>query len=427
MALSPGSPPEGGPENLLLITEDTLRSDAVGLYTDGMDTTPNLYRLGKDGVVFQRTWAQSTYTPASYASYMTSTFVRTHGWNYRMRRPRTHRALAPDLWTLAEVLRDNGFITTGIVNNPHIKRALDFDRGFINWAQTRQDEDLVRLAEEDIANWRPGQRHFLYLHMMKPHHPYRPSADARRRYDLPGDLFTGRAWRTAEIRAFVEDAPLHQQADRKDTIRRAYHAEIFDGDRLLGQVLDALEQRALVQNTAVVFISDHGDEFWEHTFGHFAGVWETQLSVPLVIRSPGLEPDLVEDRLARLVDLAPTLAHLLQIDAIPDDWQGVDLLNSPDPGWAVAERYDEMAITTSDRRKVIYARDGSASFYDLASDPVEAVPLEGTDEIRQMFQRLRGSWEQNTPAATLEGAGAPLSRVQQEENVESLKELGYLD
>jgi len=190
--------------------------------------------------------------------------------------------------------------------------------------------------------------------------------------------------------------------------------------------MDALEAAGRAEGTAVVFLYDHGEEFFEHTFSHLGGVWEHLARVPLLLRLPGEPPRRVDDRVARLIDVAPTALAALGVSA-PAGWQGVDLLAAPPPRWAVTERGRSMAITPDRRRKAIrQVERGRTRYYDLAADPLEASPLPAAAQT-ETFEPLFEAWASATPAFDPAGAGAPLAGEAAAEHVEALRSLGYVE
>ena len=194
------------PRNLVIIVVDTLRADALGLYGSEFETSPHIDAFGRESVVFDRAWAQGTYTLSSYMSYMTSTHVRTHGLDYPppILYPPGGVCGWTDLETLPELLAGHGFRCDAYVANATLHPRSGFPRGFDTWNDLRVEElpdldlrglayhiddpTVVARARLALSTWAPRARHFLYLHLFGPHLPIEPSDEARDRFELAVDF-----------------------------------------------------------------------------------------------------------------------------------------------------------------------------------------------------------------------------------------------
>jgi uncharacterized sulfatase len=200
-------------------------------------------------------------------------------------------------------------------------------------------------------------------------------------------------------------------------------------DRRVRRILDAVDARS----TVVAFLSDHGEEMWEHgDYGHQDGVWEALTHVPLVLRAPGLEARRVAAPVG-LLDLPPTLLALLGIADVPSGWQGQDLLAARRRPGTVAQRFADVAVTSDGRLKMIGAPGTSAAWtlFDLARDPAEQRPLAG-DAGAAAVRSLHESWTAATPKIDRDRNAEPvgmcgsLAASEEEEQRERLRSLGYV-
>ena len=125
-AHSPSQPePPRRPRLIVLISLDTLRSDHLGVYGYDRDTSPNLDRFGREGVVFEDASATSPWTLPSHATMMTGLFPARHGV------VASDTRLPPRTQTLAEALGDAGYETFAVVNTPWLQRdVFGFMKGF---------------------------------------------------------------------------------------------------------------------------------------------------------------------------------------------------------------------------------------------------------------------------------------------------------
>jgi len=111
-------------KNVLFIILDALRADHLGIYGYHRNTSPNIDRLGRKGVVFDRAIVQAGWTKPSMASYLTSTFPSVHEAVV------TDNMLPGNIVTMADIFRHNGYHTYGFVNNPHLLDSFGFGEGF---------------------------------------------------------------------------------------------------------------------------------------------------------------------------------------------------------------------------------------------------------------------------------------------------------
>jgi arylsulfatase A-like enzyme len=430
------------PPNVLVLVVDTLRADALGAYGNPVHATPGIDRFAGESVVFERAWAQSTFTPGSYVSYMTSTYVRTHGWDYG---PADYPAPGicgwTDLTTLPEALSKHGFDRVALVANHALHPKRGFPRGFERWnglevaslesagalpmeRYVLSDDALVERARSEIAAWKPGRRHFLYVHLLSPHLPLDPSPEARARFGL--------APSGAIDLPLIERLRERSTPREQDVTRRAYLACVADMDRRVRGILDAVDGSHR-DDTVVAFLADHGEEMWEHgDYGHQDGVWEALTHVPLMLRAPGLAPKRVASPVG-LLDVPPTLLALLGIGELPPSWQGQDLLGSGRRAGAFSQRFAEVAVTADGRLKTIGSPEASGAwtFFDLSRDPAEQRPLAGdagAPDLRSLYE----TWKTRVPRIERDRNAEPvgmcrsLAPSEEEEQRERLRSLGYV-
>ncbi len=218
-------------------------------------------------------------------------------------------------------------------------------------------------------------------------------------------------------------------------VKRRYQLEVEYADREIGRLLAGLDRRGLLDNTVVVFTSDHGEGLGDHNhLGHIHQVYDSLIGVPLIVSFRGEIPAgrRVTDRVA-LVDLFPTVAQILGIEG-PTPASGrslvplIDGVQLPEPD-VIAETYRPEAFT--DKRAIIRHGvkfihswsdvRGWEELYDLDSDPGELDDLidrrpELADTLRRALdERLRSSHHGRAEAAELSAS-----------DVDRLRALGYV-
>ncbi len=319
-------PPRGKHPNILLFLIDTLRADRVGAYGSTRGLTPRIDALARQGIVFERTTAASSWTRPSTATILTGLPPSVHGAN------RLDRRLPPAVRTLAEVLRDAGYRTGGFSANAHITAQSGFAQGFDRFEfldELARGDALGRraLAWLDESAAQDPAPFFLYVHAIDPHAPYEPPEDLRRR-------FAGKVPSGSGSLAKVEE--IYRALDRRRPEARGlvaqmaplYDAEIAGIDRSFGALLDEMDRRGRLDQTLVVVISDHGEEFGEHGgLGHGKTLYREVLDVPWVVRLPGqTAARRVRTPVAHL-DVMPTILAALGIPA-GAGLRGIDRLSA---------------------------------------------------------------------------------------------------
>lgn len=379
-----------GDENVLLVTIDTLRADAVGCY-GGRAATPNLDALARAGARFDFAHAHAVMTLPSHASILTGLYPVAHGV-----RDNSGYRLDPHHLTLAERLKAQGFATAAFIGAFPLDSRFGLDQGFdlyedrLGDPQGPSDFTIVeRRAEAVIAParaWLREQRDrwFLWVHLFDPHAAYDPPPPFDARY--PGEPYLGEV-------AYVDSA--------------------------LGPLLDAVW--ASHRPTLVIVTSDHGEALGDHgetTHGLFA--YEATLRVPLVLAQVPAARDLDRQKaLARAaptgrvvpasvrhVDLVPTVLDALGLP-VPAELPGRSLLPLVNPG-ETADTDDQQvasyfeALSANLNRGwapltgVLVGREKFIDLpipelYDLATDPAETTNLVSTRPERQgvLAARLR--------------------------------------
>ncbi len=267
--------------NVLLVTIDTLRADAVGAY-GGRAATPNLDRLAGRGARFTFAHAHAVLTLPSHTSILTGLYPYTHG----VRDNNGYRVRAGEA-TLAARLKAAGFATGAFVSAFPLDQRYGLQAGFDayddEFSEVGKTTEIAlpeRRADRTIASaieWIGQQRGkwFTWVHLFDPHAPYSAPPDWQARY--PSD---------------------------------AYAAEVAWTDFTLGPLFERLERDS--RPTLVVVTADHGEGLGEHgemTHGVFA--YEATLHVPLVVAdiTPGRTAarGVTVTRPSRHVDIVPTV------------------------------------------------------------------------------------------------------------------------
>ncbi|MFQ5510943.1 MAG: sulfatase [Candidatus Krumholzibacteriia bacterium] len=270
------------PQNVVLITVDTLRPDHLGYNGHPRNTSPAIDALAHEGLVFTNCYSVAGWTLPSIATIFTGRYPGDHGATD------FHWSLDIDLPTMAGILRAHGYDTRGFVSHVILKPSYGVGEGFSSYdysvlggghphdvATARPLTDLALRSIDDLE-----EPFFLWVHYFDPHFAYLPHAK----------------WRSFG----------NTDIDR-------YDQEIAHTDAEIGRLLAGLREEKLYDNTVVVFTSDHGEEFGEHGAKYHYTLHDEILRVPLVIRAPQVAPGVNHARVEQ-IDLLPTLMALLGLD-----------------------------------------------------------------------------------------------------------------
>lgn len=465
-----GPADEGRPPpdlNVVFLVVDSLRADHLGLYGYAAPTTPFLDKLGEDSVVFERAYAPSSYTSQSVAALLTGRLPTSGGAIGLL-----EAAPSEEAATLGRVFRGGGF-RTAIVSNQPLLKARGFTRGFediqvsdLNAAWTA--EDVTRRALRFVDDY-PGEQFFLFAHYLEPHQPYSPPQPFGERFGATAGSTTADIDAlTAEVEAGIA---LDPQDPRVRQLVANYDGEIAYVDSAIGELVEGLESRGVLDRTLIIVTGSQGEEFLEHNYlGHAWTLHEEVLRVPLLVRAPGLLPPGRNPGAVSGVDIFPSLVELFRLDV--GDWQvdGSSFLRDSAEGVAVrvprAAKMAELVIrercilraVIQDNWKYIseplscppeqrntiagaygerigatekpdlWAEAERESLYNLADDPAETTnlaartPAEQLASMRQVLSGYEAYCEANALAAREAVAPAEFD----EEAAERLRSLGYL-
>lgn len=419
--------------NVILISIDTARADHMSLYGYSRPTTPHLERFARSAVVFERAYANASYTLSSHMSIFTGLYPQRHGVFYPVTSGRseteTFEALSPTIRTLPELLREAGYRTARFVHSRDyfLDPALGFGRGFDeNHPYGLDAQWSVDRVKGWLDRWLEGDRRkfFLFLHSKRAHLPYVVPQEYAKLYDpdYKGPIESdpeaieaklrrsGMRWLWSTLPGiYPEQVEFMSLVDRNDKREMRHLEALYDGaltytDRLVGGLLDHLESRGFLKNTIVIVTSDHGEEFMDHGGVAHLTVHEEILRVPLVIRFPSEGKFAIPARrageLAQSVDLLPTLRDALGLPArssqAPES-DGISLMpilrgekTSPRPFIYAHHRYRGMPTLDSIRTddwKLILRDDGTRALYDIRKDPKEKQDVSGAHP--DVLNRLR--------------------------------------
>jgi arylsulfatase A-like enzyme len=352
--------------NLLLITLDTTRADALGAYGQRLPTTPALDRLAARGVLFEQAMSSHPETLPSHATIFTGKWPYGHGV-----RSNAGYLLSERHVTLAEVFGRLGYRTGAEIAAPVLRKQTGITQGFQHYrdvdspgadrklvrytrGEVREKEHEIRTAKNitdrgiDFLRENRRSKFFLWLHYFDAHSPH--SAPASFNIKIP-------------------ESP--------------YHAEVASQDHEIGRLLRELDRLGLRGRTLVVVTADHGEGLHEHGEpSHSFYLYETTLRVPLVLAGLGLPAGIRIPSLVRTADIAPTVLALMGLPSLAGV-QGVSLVpllsgEEADlalPGYGESTRFTATLgippLRTLRQGRWKYIHKVNPELYDVIADPGE--------------------------------------------------------
>ncbi len=427
LACAPPTPTPTPGANVLLLTLDTLRADALGAYGNSDTPTPHLDRIAREGARFDAAYTVTPLTIPAHASVFTGLWPPRHGV-----RDNGEVFLGEEVNTLAEAMKAGGYTTVASVGAEVTSHHWGFQQGFdaffddmgaatggSRWKVERRGDAVVRdtlawLRPKNEARATGGAPWFAWVHLYDAHDPYRPPEPYATTY-----------------------------------AGRPYDGEVAWVDAQVGALLEGLDKQGGLANTWVVVVADHGESLGEHGEStHGVLLYESATRVPFLVRPPTGSRWVPDGGAAlatpvSLVDVMPTVlaavglpvpagldgADLLPLlgGAVPADGPFVDRAVYAESlyawrhfGWApqqllVTPTHALLASTNPE----LYARTDAAQATDLAaSDPATLAALGARLATLQAAMTAAGPLSTASPAPDDPTASA--------ERTAMLEALGYL-
>jgi arylsulfatase A-like enzyme len=435
------APSAVGARNVVLIVWDTVRASSLSLYDYPRNTTPNLARWARTGILFTRALAPAPWTFASHGCFFTGR------WPYTVDMHSNNVLDTPNT-TLAEYLASRGYQTAGFAaNTNYCTYESGLNRGFTHYQDYPLtpltllgrtvpgswilknlvsgggffDQKWIRLQSRDahgitsaFIDWLGQRRHdrpfFAFLNYFDAHDPYVPPPGYAGRFGIRPESHR-------DYQLLIDFSSLKTTIAARDVLmaRDCYDDCIAFLDDQLGRLLDSMQGQGLLDQTLVIITSDHGESFGVHgVFGHGGSLFLDEVAVPLVILCPGERPSVVADPVS-LRDLPATVVDLLGV-AVGSPFAGYSLsaLWRSIPGQALSQispafseiahptafeaqdtstlsrRGVQMSLVASGRHYIRYGS-GVERIYDLTVDPYETTNLVGSalgDPFVVVFRRM---------------------------------------
>lgn len=287
------------PQNILVITMDTTRFDAIGAFGASPSATPTWDRVAKEGARFTRAYTVTPLTIPAHSSLMTGLWPPRHGV-----RDNGDFFLGDEARTMAERLHDAGYETMASVGAEVTSHHWGFAQGFDSfnddmrassdqqdnrWRVERRGDAVVADAQAWFAQRDTTKPFFAWVHLFDAHHPYTAPPPYSKKYRSP------------------------------------YVAEVAYADAQIGALIDDLRKRGELDRTWIFLMSDHGEGLGSHGEAmHGVLLYDATTHIPLIVRPPGGREAEALDFPVSLVDVLPTVLGAANLPADPT-LDGIDL------------------------------------------------------------------------------------------------------
>lgn len=435
--LSAVEAPRAAPPNIIFLLTDDQRWDTLGINGNPIIATPHLDGLGRRGVVLDNMFVTTSICAPNRASILTGQYVSRHGiWDFRSE-------LSPEqleqsyLGLLKRAGYRLGFIGKWGVGQPP-EELFDYVRAFAGQGryfvevggQTRHLTSVMGDQALEFLESSSSQTPFcLSVSFKAPHvqdsydlgeNPFPFDPDLESLYadvEIPPPRTA--AWEYYErLPRFLKDSENRMRwavrfwgPSRYQESVKGYYRLITGVDRVVGQILEKLQEKGWQENTILVFTSDNG--FFLGEYG-FAGKWyphEASIRVPLLIYDPRLPESRRGRRLGQMalsIDLAPTLLELAGLP-VPAAMQGqslLPLLRGEEVPWRKEFFYEHRfehprippteGIRTEEWKYILYVNSQPLyeELYHLRRDPLKEHNLASSPAHGKVLERMRALWKQ---------------------------------
>lgn len=420
--------------HILLISVDTLRTDRMSSYGHWRSTTPKIDELLATGARFTEARTPAPLTAPAMSSVMTSLYPHEHGST------RNGLRVRPNLVSFGRVLERRGYRTAAFVGNWTLKPELSglaehFGeyQALLNrkrWFGLAKREATAGDISDAALEWLgeavsdgTDKPVFLWVHYVEPHAPYR----LRRAYLRQIGVKAGTTFFSA---------------------RNRYDSEIAYVDDQVGLFLERAGETIDLDDTLIVFLSDHGESLGEHAYwGHGRHLYDVTLRVPLGFVWPAHIKPAVVTAPASILDVGPTVLSLAGLPVPPHfqgfDWSGVLQHGETPPldrvTWHQAHRSSvrpneeieqlrqrgllEVGQVANGRKEVIRVTNQRRRVFELDEDPKEK---ENLAAIGSVVSQDLTDWLKVVRAGLATADDLPPPSLT-DEDMEALKALGYID
>ncbi len=395
--------------NVVFVSFDALQAAHVGALGYERDVTPTIDAMAELGFSFRNNISVASWTVPASMTWFTGVYPSEHRMvnKYAVYKPPVTkiadlRELSPDLVTLADVLKQNGYATGGFTGNAGVSGGFGYEQGFDEYYYDkgkfgRMDQSIPRALA--WLKEHKDKKFFLFLHGYDVHGQSMPAGGYDYRFvDNDYDRrYTGAELEQEILREEgLEKGQLTMRDEDVRFWRAIYDEKVQRTDEKFSEFLTEFDKLGLRDKTIFVLTSDHGTEFYEHRrFDHGFTLYQELIHVPLVIKLPGQSAGRSIDNRVSSIDVMPTILDLLGIDVpekVKQQLRGQSLVPAMQGQPVKKDIFSETdyreytykrSIIAPDGWKLIYTLESSTrELYDLTADPAETKNLAELESMR---------------------------------------------
>jgi arylsulfatase A-like enzyme len=399
--------------NLVFVSFDAMQASHVGVLRNARPVTPTIDAMAAEGCLFEQTYSVASWTVPASMTWFTGVYPSQHRmtnkyaqYSATVQHPANLQELSPDLITLAEVLKLEGYATGGFTGNAGVSGGFGYEAGFDVYYYEKGkfggfDQSIPKALEWLQSN--KDRKFFLFLHGYDCHGQNTPQEGFDYRYVDPGydHRFTGSELEQETLREEgLEQGRLTLRDADVQFWRAVYDEKINRTDERFRKFLEEFDKLGLTDRTLFVLTSDHGTELYEHRrLDHGFTLYDEQLHVPLIVKLPKQAADApavtqrITDRVSS-IDVMPTILDLLEIQhpRALSQMRGFSLASALQGERVQRNCYSETnyrdytfkrSIITPDGWKLIATLEsGDIELYNLTTDPAESSDLSKSESRR---------------------------------------------
>lgn len=354
--------------NIILISLTNVGANHLGLYGYERNTSPNIDAFAEESIVFDNFFGHASWTLPSGMSLFTSLYPYQHKvMNRYYEHDRTPiQTLSPDIVTMIDVLNDGGYRTAAFTGGFDYRPIFGLSNRFNFYTDSKETDPLKDLVDTkfleerrfghmaevmpDALEWieqNKANKFFLFLQGYETHCPFSPKPPYDKRFvastteDIkvnPAYCYRGFhndgtyvSFTTILVNRTLQRVFSQLNLSKKDIdfLEAQYDAEVKQVDDTIGDFMDQLLTKGILDNTIIILLSEHGEMFAKHKrFGRAGTIrgtlYDDVIHIPLIIRHPDVGPRRIGE-LAQMIDTMPTILEFVELP-IPKSVQGKSLI-----------------------------------------------------------------------------------------------------
>ncbi len=469
------------PTNIVVIKTDQQRADTIGAHGNDWMITPNLDRIANEGVSFTNAFCCGATCISSRAAFYTGQYAHNTGcysfnhWAHNRTWVHDIRDAGYRTAAIGKVHHSPREAMMGFEERVYVENFPEMEGSHDDYAKyikKEGQENYCKLLTADgkwlekcvsdvfpldekyhpdtyvgdmatrwIRDYEETAPFFLHIGFQGPHDPFAPSERFLRMYDnievpMPHTDRYGIEYRPPYYHGRDNNVdnppnwekppshsvPKYDIRGKSDSdmarMRRHYYAQITQLDEQVGAILSALESNDMLDNTLILFTSDHGENLGDHDIMYKWVMTEQTVRIPMLFRLPGSERSgTVDSGLFSHIDIGPTLLTALGLNA-PDrldgrsNWKRLTEGDSTEaPRCVYCEDKHLTMAHTRDRKLILYTGEESEEYFDLKTDPWEENNLSEDpnyrDEVNSFKADMLKSILESRYTGSLPQVGAP--------------------